>query len=211
MLTALGVAIIFMEVIPRKPRGMENLRSVEGSCPWRCFAAGHLYQWLVPSPPWNLWVAMWNAAYNCASWGQECGHLPTNCLCYVLCSYPLPWAICSPALRCDSGRVCILVGDTRGQFVSLLYPQVLGLWPLPYSKSGSSFNFRVGNAYGNLTLTSPCLRDRRSGSGWVDSSLLNCLCGRRGISSVLPTEEQGAPFSVFLWWSLFPFLGKEFF
>ena len=127
MLTVSGVAVIyFMEVIPRRLRGMENLRSVEGSCPRRCFAAGHLYQWLVLSPPWNLWVAMWNAAYNCASWGQECGHLPTNCLCYVLCSYPLPWAICSPALRCDSGRVCILVGDTRGQFVSLLYPPSRG-------------------------------------------------------------------------------------
>jgi len=34
MLTVLGVAVIyFMEVILRRLRGMENLRSVEGSCP----------------------------------------------------------------------------------------------------------------------------------------------------------------------------------
>ena len=90
-------------------------------------------------------------------------------------------------------------------------PEVLGLWPLPSSKSGLSSNFRVGNAYGNLTLTSPCLGDRGSGSGRVDASLLNFLCGRRGTGSVLLTEDQGAPFSVFLWWRLFPFLGKDFF
>ena len=90
-------------------------------------------------------------------------------------------------------------------------PEVLGLWPRPSSKSGLSSNFRVGNAYGNLTLTSPCLGDRGSGSGRVDASLLNFLCGRRGTGSVLLTEDQGAPFSVFLWWRLFPFLGKDFF
>ena len=150
----------------------------------------------------------------CASWGRESGHLSTNCICHVLCSYPLPWAICSPALSCDSGFASLL--EKQGDSLLLCYihlqeaPTSL-LWPLPSSKSGLSSNFRVGNAYGNLILTSPYLGDRGSGSGRVDASLLNFLCGRRETGSVLLTEDQGAPFSVFLWWRLFPFLGKDFF
>lgn len=121
---------------------------------------------------------------------------------------PRHWAVTQglhPCWRCK-GTVCFSAISTFKR-----PPEVLGLWPLPSSKSGLSSNFRVGNAYGNLILTSPYLGDRGSGSGRVDASLLNFLCGRRETGSVLLTEDQGAPFSVFLWWRLFPFLGKDFF